>query len=90
MDSHARGTLDSRLKRLWSTPGPHSFAKCGPRARNSDKRKPSLTCGKALIGWGSFPIIRPYNAGHWFQPKPPTLRICRLIAQAQVAQRGSS
>jgi len=33
---------------VWSTPGPHSIAKCGPRARNRDKRKLSLTCGNRV------------------------------------------
>ena len=67
----------------WSTPGPHSIAKCGPRARNSDKRKPSLTCGKALTGRDSFPHHSPLQRrGHWFEPStahPPNQQVDRCF-----------
>jgi hypothetical protein len=54
---------------VWSTPGPHSIAKCGPRARNSDKRKPILTCGKALTGRDLFLPRSPLQRrGRRFEP----------------------
>ena len=60
----------------WSTPGPHYIAKSGSRARNSDKPKPSLTCGKALTDRGFvFTLIGSYNAGvGGSNPSPLTKR----------------
>ena len=61
------------------TSNPHSVAKLGPRARNSDKLKPSLTCERTLTGPGSFPHHSPFWRSPSPAPRGPCQGCCALL-----------